>query len=307
MTSTAPVLRAITVSVAPETAFRVFTEQLGAWWPIATHGTFGERCASLAIEDDRIVERSIDGEAVVWGEVLVSDAPRRLLMTWHPGREAADASEVEVRFVPDRDGTRVELEHRGWERFGTDAARRRRVYVRPGAWGAVLEHYADLAEPRPDASDLSALEAAYDSFFAEASHGGHGAPPEGEWDAGQVIAHVTLNDLAMIAVVNAIIHDRPTRFENVWCQDRDVLAAHLARFDNDLTAAIAHGRRVAEGARAAYSRLSPKQGQTLVPCRLLHDGEVVLDQPMPWSQINDTLQAARHLPAHTGQLRDLRD
>ena len=108
------------------------------------------------------------------------EPPHRLVLTWHPGRDADDSSEVEVRFAAaDGGGTRVELEHRGWERFGEDAVARRRAYVGPGAWGHVLDHYADGAEPRPGAADVTALVAAYDAFFAEALRGGFGDPPPG--------------------------------------------------------------------------------------------------------------------------------
>jgi len=43
-----------------------------------------------------------------------------------------------------------------------------------------------------------------------------------------------------------------------------------------------------------------------VPCRLVDHGEVVLDEPMQWGRIAVTVQAGRHLPAHTDQLRSLR-
>ena len=41
---------------------------------------------------------------------------------------AAPPTEVEVRFSPDGDGTRVELEHRGWEQYPTGGADERGSY-----------------------------------------------------------------------------------------------------------------------------------------------------------------------------------
>ncbi|MCM0620900.1 SRPBCC family protein [Nocardioides bruguierae] len=305
--STAPVLRSISVPASPARAFEVFTEQIGAWWPIATHGLFGGECGWVGFEDGLLVERALDGRSTTWGEVLAWTPGQLLAFSWHPGREADDASEVEVRFLADGDGTRVELEHRGWERFGEQADERRRTYVGPGAWGFVLEHFADVADgPAAPVPGLAELEAAYETFFAAALAGPFGpAPAEGEWDAASTVAHVTLNDQAMIAVANALVHQREARFENVVSQDPAVLAAHVARFA-DLDALVAHGRAVATLACVAAARLDPAQRETAVHCRLLHDGEVVLDQPMPWGAVALDTQASRHLPAHVQQLENLR-
>jgi uncharacterized protein YndB with AHSA1/START domain len=46
--------------------------------------------------------------------VIRCDPPHLIVFTWKsPGWEAA--TEVEVRFAAAADGTRVDLEHRGWE------------------------------------------------------------------------------------------------------------------------------------------------------------------------------------------------
>jgi uncharacterized protein YndB with AHSA1/START domain len=305
--SLAPVLRAARVERPVDVAFAVFTEQIGAWWPLPTHSAFHDAAGAVGFEDGHLVERAVDGRVCVWGEVVEWDPPHRLVFTWHPGRPAEDASEVEVRFAEDGAGTRVELEHRGWERYGEDAVARRRDYVGPGAWGHVLDHFADGAEPRVDAPDLTALEAAAEAFFAEAEAGGFGPPPDGEWDAGQVLAHVALNDLAMTAMAHAIVQGRPREltFTNVVCQDRPVLDAFVADC-GDLLGLVRRGRALAALTRAAVSRLDADQLATPVHCRLLHDGEVVLDHTLPWGRLALDTQATRHLPAHTGQLRDLR-
>ena len=304
--TSAPVIRAARVARPVDEAFAVFTEQIGAWWPLPTHGVFGDAAGAVGFEDGRLVERAVDGRVCVWGEVLEWGPPHRVVFTWHPGRPADDASEVEVRFIEDGAGTRVELEHRGWERFGEHAAVRRRGYVGPGAWGHVLDHFADGAEPRPDAPDLAALESAAEAFFSEAEEGGFGPPPEGEWDAGQVLAHVALNDLAMTAVAHAIVQGRrDLSFTNVLCQDPAVLDGFVEDC-GDLRHLVGRGRALAVLARAAVARLDADQLATPVQCRLLHDGEVVLEDTVPWARLALDAQATRHLPAHTGQLRDLR-
>ena len=302
-----PVLRATTVARPLDQTFAVFTSQIGAWWPLPTHGIFGADAGGLGFEDGLLVERAVDGRTSVWGEVLAWDPPHRVVFSWHPGQDADAASEVEVRFTAsDGGGTRVELEHRGWERFGESAMLRRHGYVGPGAWGHVLDHFADLADARPDAVALSAVAAAYDAFFAEAERGGFGPPPPGEWDAARVVAHVALSDLAMTAVAHALVEGRtvPT-FGNTVCQDPQVLSAWVEAA-GDLPALVARGRELAEVAMAATARLDPDQLATPVPCRLFHDGGLVLDRPMPWGPFVAETQASVHLPAHTGQLRDLR-
>ena len=302
-----PVLRAAFVARPVDETFAVFTGQIGAWWPLPTHGLFGAEAGAVAFEGGRLVERAVDGRTTVWAEVLHWEPPHRLVLAWHPGDDPAAASEVEVRFTAsDGGGTRVELEHRGWERFGEQARARRHRYEGPSAWGHVLDHFAGVADPRPDAVDLTALAAAYEEFFAEAERGGFGPPPAGEWDAERVVAHVALNDLAMTAVAHALVHRRAdVEFGNTTCQDPQVLDGWVAA-TGDLGALVARGRRLAEVAMAAVARLDPEQRAAEVPCRLFHDGELVLDAARPWGTLAVHTQATVHLPAHAGQLRDLR-
>lgn len=301
-----PVLRAAFVARPVDETFAVFTGQIGAWWPMPTHGLFGGEAGAVAFEDGRLVERAVDGRTSVWAEVLHWEPPHRLVLAWHPGEDPAAASEVEVRFTASGGGTRVEVEHRGWERFGEQARQRRHGYEGPSAWGHVLDHFVGVADPRQDAVDLTALAAAYEEFFAEAERGGFGPPPPGEWDAERVVAHVALNDLAMTAVAHALVHRRTdVEFANTTCQDPRVLGDWVAA-TGDLGALVARGRELAGVAMAAVARLDPEQRAAEVPCRLFHDGELVLDAARPWGALAVDTQAAVHLPAHTGQLRDLR-
>lgn len=303
--SAAPIVRAAHVERTPEEAFRIFTDEIGAWWPLPTHGVFGAESGGVAFVDGRLVELSTDGSETTWGEITTWDPPHRLVFTWHPGRTDSTGSSVEVEFNADGDGTRVVLEHRGWETFGPEAGVRRRDYVGPNAWGYVLDHFADATEATIGFADLSDLAAAADRFFAEASTGGFGPPADGDWTAEQVIAHVTLNDAAMLAVSQGIIHDRDVVFDNVICQDRAVLDDWVRGHD-DLDALVAAGRRVSCQLIATLARLSPGQRQHEVPCHLRHDGQTMLDDARPWGTIAIDIQTATHLPAHTRQLSELR-
>jgi hypothetical protein len=60
----APVVRRVDVPCSPEDAFRIFTEQLGSWWPAATHSVGGDKVGSVAMEcrlEGRVFETLTDG------------------------------------------------------------------------------------------------------------------------------------------------------------------------------------------------------------------------------------------------------
>jgi hypothetical protein len=64
---------------------------------------------------------------------------------WKPDARAAFASEVEVRFVADLSGhTRVELEHRNFERMGAADGEIMRNGV-DGGWPGILDLFAKEA------------------------------------------------------------------------------------------------------------------------------------------------------------------
>jgi uncharacterized protein YndB with AHSA1/START domain len=138
-----PLVRTIAVRAQPEAAFRRFTAEIGTWWPLATHSVGQRNAQRVEMQPGlggRIIE-TIDGsEPCVWGTIVAWDPPRRVAFTWHPGREPAAAQDVEVRFEPAGDGTRVTLTHTGWERLGEDARAARRAY--PLGWTYVLGLYA---------------------------------------------------------------------------------------------------------------------------------------------------------------------
>ena len=71
-------------------------------------------------------ERAPDGQEHDWAAILVYEPPHRVVLEWKVN-SAAPPTEVEVRFTQDGDGTRVELEHRGWERTRGRRGRRARV------------------------------------------------------------------------------------------------------------------------------------------------------------------------------------
>lgn len=137
-----PVRVAVTVPLAPEEAFRLFTEGIAGWWPTASHSVFEGDAASVTFESGvggRIYEAHRDGREWEWGRVLAWDPPHRVVFSWQPSPSRSIETEVEVRFQELDEGTRVELEHRGWERLGDEASEVRGDYDE--GWGVVLGAY----------------------------------------------------------------------------------------------------------------------------------------------------------------------
>ncbi len=138
-----PIVRSVLVSWDQEAAFRRFTGEFASWWPWRTHSIGGERVGRVAFETrvgGRIFEEHLDGRRFQWGEVLEWDPPRRVKFTFHPSREPASAQDVEVRFLPEEGGTRLELTATKWENWGKGAGRARKGYH--AGWGYVLNVWA---------------------------------------------------------------------------------------------------------------------------------------------------------------------
>ena len=139
--------KTITVARPPEVAFRVFTEGLASWWPARTHSVGHERVDTIVLEGHvggRFYERLDDGTEHEWGKITTWDPPGRLAMTWHAGRGPETAQQLEIRFVAEGDGTRVELEQTGWEVLGDEAETTRANYA--SGWTGVLAPYAEAVD-----------------------------------------------------------------------------------------------------------------------------------------------------------------
>jgi len=116
--STQAIRKSVHVRRSPEDAFRLFVDEMGKWWPLHT-GKYtydAARAQDVILEahvGGRFYERYKDGEEFTVGQVLECDRPNRILFTWAAGFDPA--TEVDVRFTPDADGTRVDMEHRAAE------------------------------------------------------------------------------------------------------------------------------------------------------------------------------------------------
>jgi len=140
----------LTVEAPQERAFRVFTANMGLWWPRDHHIGVAplKDCVVEPKANGRWYELGEDGTTCEWGKVLAWDPPRRLLLAWQLGPDfkydPALLTEVEVTFtVIGPKSTRVDFEHRNIERFG-EAAERLRGGMDTG-WGQILESYVRSA------------------------------------------------------------------------------------------------------------------------------------------------------------------
>jgi hypothetical protein len=147
------VRKEITVETSQARAFNVFTQEHGAWWPLATHHIGGAPAETAIIEPHaggRWFERAADGSECDWGRVRVWDPPGRLVLSWQISadwkHDASIDTEVEVRFVALGPAlTRVELEHRRLENYGAAAEQMRATFDSENAWIGVLKHFAQRA------------------------------------------------------------------------------------------------------------------------------------------------------------------
>jgi uncharacterized protein YndB with AHSA1/START domain len=115
---------AITVPVGPDRAFEIFTNEIDLWWRRAPQYRFrAKRDGTLRFEPGiggRLIEiyDEAAGDLHEIGRVLDWVPGQRLLFEWRalnylPGQ----STEVEVRFRPTAGGTRIIVEHRGWEKL----------------------------------------------------------------------------------------------------------------------------------------------------------------------------------------------
>ncbi len=157
------------VDLEPTRAFEVFTAETGAWFrPVPGGGAWPRSLRFEPGPGGRVLDVGADGDERTVGRVLAWETTPRLLFTLTVGGPApADTStEVEVRFDPVDGGTRVSLEHRGWDP----------VVVSAG--DPSLDHYLDrwtalLASFETQALERQLLELS--SVFRDAVSAGDGA------------------------------------------------------------------------------------------------------------------------------------
>jgi uncharacterized protein YndB with AHSA1/START domain len=119
------VVVALRIKAPPERVFVAFTTEIAAWWRPNPLFAFTPRSPGvMAFEEGegglRLVERLASGKVFEVGRVRVWEPGQRLVVGWRQATFAPDMdTEVEVRFEAVEDGTRVTVEHRGWDSVPT--------------------------------------------------------------------------------------------------------------------------------------------------------------------------------------------
>jgi uncharacterized protein YndB with AHSA1/START domain len=146
--------RASIVVEAPiERAFKVFTEDFGAFKP-REHNLLAVDIAETVFEPrvgGHLYDRGVDGSECRWARVLAYEPPDRVVFSWDIGptwqieTDLEKTSEVEVRFASDGpDRTRVELEHRNLDRHGDGWEGVRAGVGGDDGWPLYLQRYTEL-------------------------------------------------------------------------------------------------------------------------------------------------------------------
>ncbi|MHA1189505.1 MAG: SRPBCC domain-containing protein [Alphaproteobacteria bacterium] len=145
----APINKTIDVTRSTQDAYDFFVGHFSDWWPLAKHSVSAMRedrqPVSITLEakaGGRIFEQDDAGTEIEWGLVKVAAPGDRLVMSWHPGQGADEATEVEFRFVATGPDTcRVEMEHRDWHKLSENGQSMRDGYA-PG-WDFVLKQLSN--------------------------------------------------------------------------------------------------------------------------------------------------------------------
>jgi hypothetical protein len=126
-------------------------------------------------------------------------------------------------------------------------------------------------------------------------------PPAGEWNAEQILAHVSLVSAATIATVSCVAAGANTTYDNrialgAWTIERAIALA-------DGNTGLRDRVRLQGDALCTLGgpMLSDAELDTPVPTRLLSNDTVLVDQPMPLKDLITGL-AEVELPGHTQQL-----
>jgi len=140
----------LVVNASQETAFRVFTEQMDAWWP-KTHHIGAAPMVHSIIEGragGRWYSTHQDGSEADVGTVLVWDPFGRLVLNWQVNGnfkyDPAIHSEVEIIFEKQSPtSTRIWFEHRDLDQLNGGA---KVIEDMANGWGKILQLYKKVTD-----------------------------------------------------------------------------------------------------------------------------------------------------------------
>ena len=150
----------VLVKVPPAEAFRIFTEEIDAWWRKGRRYRIGKNRSVVHLEPKlggRLFESfdvAAGAKVKETGRVTCFEPPSRLVFEWRAvnfGPE--EKTEVEVQFEPTPSGTLVTVRHRGWSRIRADHPVRHgqesAAFLRDMGrwWGDLMTALREHAEP----------------------------------------------------------------------------------------------------------------------------------------------------------------
>lgn len=126
---TSKVFVALRVKASPERAFQAFVDEISQWWqPNPLFQTTPRPPGRLAFEPGeggRLIETLASGKVFEIGQILCWGPPERLVFSWRQATFPPDLhTEVEVRFEPVGQETRVSIEHRGFTQVPVESPAR---------------------------------------------------------------------------------------------------------------------------------------------------------------------------------------
>jgi len=149
--TTTSVQTSIVVEAPIGHAFKVFTEDIGSWWP-PDHHILQSELAEMIFEPRQgghVYDRGVDGSECRWARVLAYEPPHRVVLSWDINvawqieNDPTKTSEVEVRFVSETsERTRVVLDHRNIDRHGEGWEQMRDAVGSPEGWTVGLGRFA---------------------------------------------------------------------------------------------------------------------------------------------------------------------
>jgi hypothetical protein len=130
---------------------------------------------------------------------------------------------------------------------------------------------------------------------------GNPVPPVGEWNADQILAHVSLISAATIAAASSVASGANTTYDNRIALDTWTIERLIALAGGNAGIRDRIRRQGDTLCALGGPMLSEAELNTLVPTLLLSNGTVLVDQPMSLRDLITGL-ADTELPGHTGQL-----
>lgn len=151
--------------------------------------------------------------------------------------------------------------------------------------------------------DTAPLRDAYRALLdAAASAEGSGtAPPPGEWNVEQILAHVSIVTAVTITAVSAVASGAIATYDNRMAQESWTIERIIVQAGGG--AGLRERIAVQADALCALGgpMLSDAELDTLVPTRLVSNGDLLVDQPVPLRALLGGLTETE-MPGHTRQI-----